>query len=256
MIQLQLLGSGSQGNSTYVSNGNGEAILVDAGFSAKEINYRLKQAKIDPFSIKNILITHEHTDHIRGAKTLAKNIGAQICLNQKTYEKVENILGNSKLHIFENGKEFDLGSIGVEPFSIEHDAVDPVGFVFQSSSVKVGFVTDLGTVTDNVRSKVSDLNYLILEANHDLEMLFAGSYPWFLKQRIASKVGHLSNEEAVELLISTATDKLEGVTFSHLSKENNSKELLELIVMKSLNGKELKFDIASQDEAGRLQVIG
>ena len=253
MLTFCVLGSGSSGNSAYISDGK-TSILLDAGFSAKEILKRLSAAGLGGAKIDAIVVSHEHGDHARGSGVIARKLGAPIYINRRTYEKAKNVIGEKvAIKYFENGDPFLVDSMRVEPFAIPHDAANPSAFIFHNENRKLAHVTDIGYATDLLRNKISDADYLVVEANHEPEMLKAGPYPWPLKQRIASRSGHLSNIDCEKLLQNVFHSNLQGVTFAHLSETNNNPDLVAEIGKQTLGG--VAYQVASQGRPGPLVVV-
>ena len=202
------LASGSAGNAVYVEGG-GHALLVDAGLSGVEIERRMAKRGLKPDSLSAVVVTHEHTDHIKGAGILSRRYGIPVHINPKTLEAAGEKLGKlDRMIPFQCGQSFRINGITINPFSISHDAADPAGFTLERDGVKVGMATDLGVTTNLVREHLKECSLLYLEANHDPEMLMNGPYPWYLKQRILSERGHLSNDATVELLGDIANGQL------------------------------------------------
>jgi phosphoribosyl 1,2-cyclic phosphodiesterase len=224
LLKVSLLASGSKGNAVYLESGE-TRLLIDAGLSAVEILRRLEIIGVDPASLDAVLISHDHNDHIRGAGTLARKLKIPVVVSYPTRGATESFLKKCGLVEFESGYSFAFRDLLIDPFPITHDATDPVGFIIESNEGRIGFATDLGIVTRLVREKLKDCRILILEANHDEEMLMNGPYPWHLKQRIKSRHGHISNTESMELLQDTLHDALEGVFLAHLSEVNNDPQL-------------------------------
>lgn len=259
-MQISLLGSGSRGNSTLIKYDN-FAFLIDAGLSGKKIIERLALHKVSPDDLSGIILTHEHIDHIRSAGTLAKKWDLPIWTNRGTIQKGKKFLNGIPKHIeIEVGEPFSICGLRVEPFSIPHDAADPFGLIFTSDNgYRIGLATDMGFATRLANKKLEDLQGIVLEFNHDSQMLLDGQYPWAVKQRIKSKLGHLNNNEAGILLKEVATQGLEWVVCAHISKENNSESLIMSNVNGALNKNygtntkhKTKICIASQDEPTEL----
>ena len=222
-MEVCVLASGSSGNSVYVASSN-TRILIDAGLSAKQIALRLDQIGVVPESINGICVSHEHGDHVAGLRVLQKRHGIPVYSNAGTWK---GIMRQPKSHeisskIFQTGSAFEIGDITIEPFSIPHDAYEPVGFRLHIDEITVGIVTDLGMSTSLVRDKLKGCNAIIVEANHDEDLLREAPRPWPLKQRIRSRQGHLSNIDAARLIIDSATDRLEHVFLAHLSSDCNT----------------------------------
>jgi len=217
-----VLASGSKGNAVYISDG-ATAVLVDAGLSGIEIQRRMKSRKLAPESLSAILVSHEHADHIHGVGVLSRRYKLPVYINKKTREAAESKLGTVfDYQTFECGCTFSINKLAIHPFSISHDAADPAGFTFMQNGFKTAIATDLGIATAMVREHLKGCRLLVLEANHDLEMLIAGPYPWHLKQRIKGRTGHLSNSASKDLLSEILHSGLQHVILAHLSDKNNT----------------------------------
>lgn len=227
-MEFCALASGSSGNCIYVGHEDTH-ILVDAGISCKRIGEGLESIGVCPESIRAILITHDHSDHIQGAALFAKKYNKDIYATRGTLDYIVNHtryeLRASQLHPVCADESFNIGAISVMPFTISHDAIDPVGYTFETPDRKLGMATDLGVYNDYVIKALEHADALYLEANHDVNMLMLGSYPYYLKQRISSNRGHLSNEACAELVTRLRTQRLKAVVLAHISKENNFEEL-------------------------------
>lgn len=245
------LASGSKGNSLFVSCNN-TSLLIDAGLSGVEIERRLNTINIDPESLRAIIITHEHSDHVKGAGILSRRFNIPVYITQKTWQACSNLGKIENLCFFECGIPFKIDQILITPFSISHDAKDPVGMTLEHKNRKIGIATDLGIATTLVKEHLKNSNILYLESNHDPEMLINGSYPWHLKQRIKSRTGHLSNMDAKMLVSELKTDCLKHVILAHLSEENNCPEKAVLEVSKSLNASNIGLHVARPDQPGKL----
>ncbi len=256
MIRVCVLGSGSSGNCTYISDGD-SALLLDAGFSAKETIRRMKDVGLDPDSVAGIVISHEHNDHVRGAGPLSRNLKVPVYINENSYSKVRSVMGEAGggvIH-FGVGGSFNVNGFKVSSFSIPHDAVDPCAFVFEAKGKKVGALTDTGVTTNLMEQRLKDVDYLVLEANHDVQMLQAGPYPWRLKQRIASRDGHLSNEASAGLLSRILHHNLQGITFAHVSNTNNNPDLVRVTADSVLRMNGTAFTIATQNAPDKINII-
>src|SRR6202046_4035838 len=231
-VSVSMLASGSRGNCALVSSASTK-ILVNAGTSGRETFKRMKSLGEDPQSISAILITHEHSDHVYGLAVLAKKLRIPIYMTGATHAAWARALRNEKgerpqlekLEKFESGHRFQVGDIEVKPFTIPHDAADPVGFTFRVEGAKVSIATDLGYLPANVRDHLRGSDILIMESNHDVEMLRGGSYPWSVKQRVASNVGHLSNEKLADFFTGDYDNGAAFVVLAHLSEQNNHPEI-------------------------------
>ncbi len=218
-----VLASGSKGNSIFVGR-PGRGILVDAGLSCRQLLKRMKQAGIDPGWVEALVITHEHTDHIQGAGTLARTLGVKMAASPGTWQAMGRIKGVEQLHL-PPGQELALGGLRIRAFSVVHDAADPIGLVVEAEGRRVGIATDMGLVTHLVLTRLTGCQALVVEANHDPALLASGPYPPQLKQRIASTHGHLSNPAAARMLAQLMHQDLNWVVLAHLSEENNRPEL-------------------------------
>jgi phosphoribosyl 1,2-cyclic phosphodiesterase len=245
-LSVCVLGSGSRGNAIYVSDG-ATAILIDAGFSAREIDRRMRHRGLDPAGLSAILVTHEHTDHVRGIERLVRRYRLPVYLSAGTHEGAAALHELPEIHPFACGREFRINSLAVRPFSISHDARDPAGFTVGANGSRIGIATDLGHVTALVRDHLRGCRLLIVEANHDPDMLMGGPYPWFLKQRIRSRTGHLANHETGCLLADILHPGLEQVVLAHLSETNNRPEKALADVSTRLSGAPVRLTAASQD---------
>jgi len=226
-VRFTILGSGSSGNCALLEAGE-TRLLIDAGFSARQIRERLASIARTPESLSGILITHEHGDHIQGLGTLCGRLGVPIYANRLTREAIERQFPQTRLKFvtFETGAAFSVGSVDVQTFSVPHDAMDPVGFVLETAAGTVGFLTDLGHATKLILERVKRARLLVLEANHDLRLLQEDvKRPWSTKQRILSRHGHLSNDAAAEVAEQLAAGDLKEIYLGHLSRDCNRPEL-------------------------------
>ncbi|MDY6851351.1 MAG: MBL fold metallo-hydrolase [Thermodesulfobacteriota bacterium] len=223
-MRFCVLASGSKGNAVWIEAG-GEAVLVDAGLPGRELIRRMTLAGLEPDRLKAILVTHEHRDHILGVGVLARRLGLPVYINEAALDRSRPIIGDIKPRLFSTGTDFAVGELQVHPFSLSHDAADPIGLTFERNGTKLGLATDLGTVTNLVRERLSGCRALILEANYDDQMLTEGPYPWETKRRVRGRRGHLSNENAAELLADVAHAGLIKVVLAHLSQTNNIADL-------------------------------
>ncbi len=234
-MRVCLLASGSRGNATLIE-ADGCRLLIDAGLSAREIDRRLREIDLCADDLDALLITHEHHDHVSGAGPLARRHKIPVYIVPETAAAIKRLGSIADLRYFSAGDSFTLGTLEVSSFSTTHDAVDPVGFVIDSAEGRIGFATDLGLPTRLVANCLEGSRILVLETNHDEQMLLDGPYPWPLKQRIQGRLGHLSNRDAAGLLQQLAWEGLEAVFLAHLSDENNHPELARLEISKCLGG--------------------
>lgn len=243
-IRLCSLSSGSSGNCIYVGN-DSSGVLVDCGISCKEALSSLKNIGICTSTIKAIVVTHEHTDHIRSVGIISRKLGIPIYSNINTWDRMAASIGAIKpenIRHFEVGEELEIGGLIIKSYSVPHDAADPVGFCFYSGSRKVSIATDLGYFSNTVKENISGSDLVLLESNHDIEMLKIGKYPYFLKRRILSDYGHLSNEAAGHAVYELLQTGVREVLLGHLSKENNFPELAYQTVKGILEQKKVKVD--------------
>jgi phosphoribosyl 1,2-cyclic phosphodiesterase len=234
-VHLTILGSGSNGNCAYVETAE-TRILVDAGFSLRQIRQRLATIGRAPENLTGILITHEHSDHIQGLPALWEKLRIPVYCNRPTHEATEYQLKTKfDCRIFTTGASFEIGDILVETFSIPHDAQDPVGFLLRTATASIGFATDLGHFTRLVGERVRHANALVLESNHDVKMLQdCPRRPWSLKQRILGRHGHLSNEAAADAAQDIMSAELRHLYLGHLSRECNKPELAQRVMAERL----------------------
>jgi phosphoribosyl 1,2-cyclic phosphodiesterase len=218
MLEICAIASGSNGNCYYIGNEK-DAVLIDAGISCKQIVQRMKERNLQPSKIKAIFITHEHSDHLSGARVFGKKMYVPVYINSaKTYYSAYKNQRPDVPKFFNPGEEIEVGELTVHSFSKNHDASEPCSFRVQYKTKNVGVFTDIGEPCENVMQHLGICDGLFLESNYDEKMLWEGSYPWFLKQRVASGVGHLSNKQAFDLLHSHARENLKCVFLSHISK--------------------------------------
>jgi phosphoribosyl 1,2-cyclic phosphodiesterase len=225
-LTVCVLASGSAANCTYVASGQ-TRILIDAGLSAKETSRRLLALDADLSALDAICVTHEHEDHKASLGSLHRKHRIPLYANTDTIRAVERSgkQGQLQWQVFTTGVPFQVKDLRIEPFSVPHDAYDPVGFVVSGDGARLGVVTDMGMATTLVRERLRDCHALILESNHDADMLKDAARPWSLKQRIAGRQGHLSNAQAAELIAEVAGPRLSAVFIAHISAECNRPEL-------------------------------
>lgn len=223
MLKICVLASGSAGNCTFIGTET-TRILIDAGLSAKRTGERLEAAGERAESIDAICVSHEHGDHIAGIRVLQKKYGMAVYANGGTREALlhDKRCGAIDCRQFTTGSAFKIGDLTLEPFSVSHDAYEPVGFIVRSGEHAVGVATDMGIVTNLVREKLRKCKAVVIEANHDEALLHEADRPWSLKQRISGRQGHLSNHAAATLMAEIAADGLEHLFLAHLSSDCNS----------------------------------
>lgn len=235
-FQYSILASGSSGNCFYLETDK-KRILVDAGLSGKKITSLLGEIDRKPEDLDAILVTHEHKDHIHGVGVLARKYHLDIYANETTWKAMEKDLGKldaSQKHIFELGKTKTFGDLDVESFGVSHDAACPQFYRFMKDDKSFVMLTDTGYVSDRMAGIIENADAYLIESNHDIEILRSGAYPWSLKQRILSDMGHLSNEDGAETMIRTLGNRTKRIYLGHLSKENNIKELAHMTMVNQL----------------------
>ena len=233
-VSVSVLASGSRGNCSLVATSS-TRILVDAGLSGRETFKRLRALGERAEEISAIVITHEHSDHVAGLQRLATKLNVPVFLTALTHHAWSRAVRDHdekgaipelpKTEHFSAGRGFCVGDIEVMPFTIPHDAADPVGFTFRAEGIKIGFATDLGYMPASVRDHLRGCGVLVMESNHDVEMLRSGPYPWAVKQRVMSRVGHLSNDALAEFFSSDYDGEAEYLVLAHLSEQNNHPEI-------------------------------
>jgi phosphoribosyl 1,2-cyclic phosphodiesterase len=247
-----VLASGSSGNAALLATEN-TRILVDAGLSMKEIRRRMESIHEDLEDVDAILITHEHSDHIAGCAVLARRLKRPkpFYMTKLTAPAIDWEHSIPVLEPFQAGASFRVGDIEVQSFSVPHDAVDPVGFTFRAQGVKIGLANDLGYIPESVKYHLRDCDLLMIEANHDVEMLKVGPYPWSVKQRVLSRVGHLSNLMTADFLAQEMDSRTEFVILGHISESNNHPEIARATAMSALDERGLfvpKLAVAEQSK--------
>ncbi|MBJ94371.1 MAG: MBL fold metallo-hydrolase [Rickettsiales bacterium] len=256
-LKVVSLASGSKGNATVVVSGS-SALLVDCGVSCKQVLMRMEAAGLAPLSLKGILITHEHSDHIAGLRVTAQRLKLPVYVSAAASSALR-LPADIELHSFTPGEPFFLAGFEVEPFRIPHDSVDAVAYLIGRAGRWLGICTDLGSVTRLVIDKLKRCQLLLLEFNHDVGMLLDGPYPWQLKQRVRSRHGHLSNEQAGKLLEAVAGPHLEAVLLAHLSEKNNCPELALAAAGDALSGpqqRRVRLEVLRQQGPGSIITVG
>ncbi|MFC4077262.1 MBL fold metallo-hydrolase [Salinithrix halophila] len=241
-MKYSILASGSSGNALYVETEQ-TRILVDTGLSGKQLEQRMMAIGVDPTDLSALLVTHEHMDHVKGLGVFARRYKLPVYMNEATWENLPSTVGQISLeqqHVFKTQSVLELEDLIVESFPISHDAAEPMSFCFHSRGTSLGLVTDTGYINQGIVEKVREADALIFESNHDVEMLRMGAYPWNVKRRILSDVGHLSNEDAAEALLHILRGEGEDVYLAHLSQDNNLAELAHLTAKGILEEEGLK----------------
>jgi phosphoribosyl 1,2-cyclic phosphodiesterase len=258
-MRVIILGSGSSGNSLYIESGDTGA-LVDAGLSAKETARRLTEAGVEPSRVKAIVVTHEHADHIKGVRVFSKTANVPVFISEETRAECRWTGGEQGIRWGEkisSSESFQVGALDFHPFSIPHDGIDTFAYTVESNGLKIGIVTDLGYITQLVAERLRGCSMIVMESNHDRDMLKVGPYPWSVKQRIASNTGHLSNDETARWLREDFDGEAEYLMLAHLSQRCNHPELARLSALEALDKRgslffqqaERRVKIAAQEQA-------
>lgn len=250
-LAVCVLASGSKGNAIYISDGS-TSILIDAGLSGTEIRRRFKSRGLSPKDLDAILVTHEHSDHIQAVGVLSRQLKLPVYLSRKIEKRISRNGPFYEARTFQCGSTFPINNLVVHPFAVSHDAADPVGFTIAQNGKRIGLATDLGVITPAVKENLKNCHLLILEANHDPDMLINGPYPWPLKQRIQSRSGHLSNLQSQKLLVALQHRRLKHVILAHLSEANNSPQKVLAQISKALTRCKPRLTVASQHRSGEL----
>ena len=250
-VQFTILGSGSGGNCAYLETAE-VRLLIDAGFSGRQIRQKLASISRTPETLSGILITHEHSDHISGLVGLATKLNLPIYCNRQTREAIETQLQiKINAQLFDTGNSFEIGDVQIDTFSIPHDAIDPVGFLLRTTLGQIAFLTDLGHCTKLIIERIRAAYILVLETNHDVQMLQdCPKRPWSLKQRILSRHGHLSNEAAADVVEQIISAELRQLYLGHISRDCNKPEIAYRAVtdrLKKIGATHIAVQVTSQD---------
>ena len=253
MLKFCSLYSGSSGNSSFIQSENIN-ILVDAGVSGKKIIDALASINIGIENISAILVTHEHSDHTQSIATLSKKYNIPVYANKKTWEAMQDKkekMSKENICYFNNNNHFCLNDITILPFDIPHDAANPCGFTISDANSKISIATDIGHITTSIIDNIKNSNFLLLEANYEPDVLKCSSYPFHLKERIASPIGHLSNIEAGKTINYLADFGVKNIMLGHLSNENNFPELAYKSVLEQIENKDLNLSVANRFEPSK-----
>ncbi len=255
-MKFSVLGSGSKGNCTLIESGS-TRVLIDNGFSGKELLSRLARIGVAAESLNALVITHEHIDHVQGVGVLARRLQLPVYANPPTFLAAEKTLGKLPIRKeFTTGESFCIDGLQIHPFAVSHDTADPVGFVLGDGTLCFGYCTDTGKISQLIRHHLRHCQALVLEANHDVDMLWQGPYPLPLKQRVLSSQGHLANSDALEFAVELAVGQLRHLVLAHLSEVNNHPELVRKEACSRLEGyQELRVMLADQRVPGPLTKI-
>jgi len=248
-LRFSVLASGSTGNAFYIESDE-QRLLVDAGLSGKQLDRLFSEVGVNPATLSGILVTHEHSDHIKGLGIIARKYNLPIYANDKTWKAMEGSIGkltpDQKFHFnMEEVKTF--GDMDVESFGVSHDAAEPMFYVFHKDGKKVALVTDLGYVSERIKKTVEDADAYIFEANHDVEMLRMGRYPWSVKRRILGDSGHVSNEDCGLALSEVISNRTKRIYLAHLSQDNNMKDLARMSVEQILKERGIATELHDTD---------
>lgn len=227
------MASSSAGNSVFVGTEN-TRILIDAGLSKKQMLLRLASIGEDPSKLDAVFITHEHSDHILGLPAIARGLRIPVFLTKRTAPTIEWNGAVPQVEEFQAGAAIEFGDMTIQSFTIPHDAVDPVGYSVRAGGLKFSLATDLGYLPDSVKWHIDGSHILLLESNHDLDMLKAGPYPWAVKQRVLSRKGHLSNDLACDYIRSNLNSEVQTLILGHLSEHNNHPSIAEISAVQAL----------------------
>ncbi len=239
MVEICVLASGSRGNCIYISDGN-KGFLIDAGLSKREFLKRFHEKGLSRRPVNVILVTHEHSDHVKGVVPISDFFGCPVLANELTAGEIRKIFsGAAALSPYKNGEEVKLGKFKISSFPISHDAVDPVGYEVLHEHGKICIVTDIGYPSNLVKEKLKGSNIIVIEANHEENLVFNGSRPWDVKQRIVGRKGHLSNDDLAVLLHEVADERLQFVFLAHLSRDHNIPEKVAGLIKGVLSDKVL-----------------
>lgn len=235
-LHFSVLASGSTGNAIYVATEE-HSLLIDAGLSGKKMQELFNGIGRKIEDLSGILVTHEHSDHIKGLGVLARKYKLPIYANEKTWKAMDGLVGvipTEQKFTFEMEQVKTFGGLDVQSFGVSHDAAEPMFYSFHDGDKKVVVITDTGYVSDRVKGIISDADAYVFESNHDVQMLQMGHYPWSIKRRILSDVGHVSNEDAALAMADVMGDKTKRIYLAHLSKDNNMKDLARMSVEQTL----------------------
>ncbi|NCN89020.1 MAG: MBL fold metallo-hydrolase [Gallionella sp.] len=254
-MRFALLGSGSEGNALVVQSG-ATLLLLDCGFSVSETLLRLQRLQLDPASISGILVTHEHSDHLGGVARLARRFNLPVWMTHGTLRFQQQKMSGLLVHEISAHHRFRIGDLEIEPCPVPHDAAEPVQYVFSDGAHRLGVLTDTGHITPHIATTFHACHALVLECNHDAEMLRSGRYPASLKQRVGGLYGHLNNYQSAEFLASLDTARLQHVVAAHLSAHNNTPQLAVRALSAVLSCREDEIAVATQAEGLGWRGIG
>ncbi|MGD6858209.1 MBL fold metallo-hydrolase [Bacillus infantis] len=238
-LHFSVLASGSTGNAIYVE-ADGQSFIVDAGLSGKQMEALIKQIDRSLGNLSGILVTHEHSDHIKGVGIVARKYGLPIYANEKTWQAMNGLIGEVPLDqkfTFDMETVKSFGSLDIESFGVSHDAAEPMFYIFHHQGKKLALITDTGYVSDRMKGIIKNADAFVFESNHDVQMLRMGRYPWNIKRRILGDFGHVSNEDAALAMSEVAGDNTKSIYLAHLSQDNNIKDLARMSVSQTLESR-------------------
>ncbi|MBM3811451.1 MAG: MBL fold metallo-hydrolase [Acidimicrobiia bacterium] len=248
IVKISVLATSSSGNCTFIGTSH-TRILIDAGLSRLETFQRLASIGEDPASLDAILVTHEHSDHVAGLSVIARTYQKKfqrrlpVYLTHLTAPAIEWAGAEPEIRTFQAGTGFQIGDLSVSSFTIPHDAADPVGYTVEAEGIKVGLAMDLGYLPESVKYHLQGCRLIVLESNHDLDMLKVGPYPWSVKQRVMSRKGHLSNDLVSEFILDGLDREVKTLVLGHLSEHNNHPGLVRLVASQALERKALPAEL-------------
>ncbi|WP_338752379.1 MBL fold metallo-hydrolase [Bacillus sp. FJAT-52991] len=253
MLHFSVLASGSTGNAFYVE-ADGHSFLVDAGLSGKQMESLFSSIDRDIKNLSGILVTHEHSDHIKGIGVLARKYKLPIYANEKTWQAMDGLIGKvdtEQKFSFEMETVQSFNGLSIESFGVSHDAAEPMFYVFHYQGKKLVLITDTGYVSDRMKGIIKDADAYVFESNHDVQMLRMGRYPWSIKRRILGDFGHVSNEDAALAMCDVIGDRTKRIYLAHLSQDNNMKDLAKMSVTQTLEKKDMpvgeQFELLDTD---------
>lgn len=252
-MKFASIGSGSSGNGLVVVEKETK-LLLDCGFGLRDVIHRLQEKEINPDELSGILITHEHEDHASGAYKLASKYQIPVWMTYGTHKMISRLLPKQyhaqpsfQINIIESHEPIEIGDIEISPFPVPHDAREPVQYIFSNGQKRLGVLTDTGCSTPHIEMMLSQCHALVLECNHDLDLLMQSNYPWSLKQRVSGRLGHLDNQTAGNILRKIDTTKLQHIIAAHLSEKNNSPDIAKDALSKALECEDDWIGIADQN---------
>jgi phosphoribosyl 1,2-cyclic phosphodiesterase len=233
ILRICVLASSSAGNAIFVASSR-TRVLIDAGISRREIVARLAAIGESPEALDAVLLSHEHSDHVCGLLPLVRKLRVPVYVSCLTAPCIAWEDSEARIEMFQAGQRLRIGNLEIDTFTVPHDAIDPVGFCVRAEGAKAGFVTDLGYMPESVKFHLRDSDFLILESNHDLDMLKVGPYPWSVKQRVMGRNGHLSNDMVSDYILDGLDGRLRTLVLGHLSEHNNHPAIVHLAAAQAL----------------------